>query len=156
MIRSAEDSVESAARNQGLHPTDFRCLGYLLARGEPVSPSDIIAHLSITSGAGSALLKRLESMGFISRTTNPADKRGILVVLESEAASEPLDLHRQISAEHARALADFSPSEIEAIATYLERVQRLSRALNGALYGPAGKGNTTPANNTLSAPEIIE
>lgn len=156
MIRSAEDSIESAARDQGLHPTDFRCLGYLLERGEPVSPGDITAFLSITSGAGTALLKRLENLGFISRISNPADGRSVLVVLDEQAAKEPLDLHRQISAEHARALTDFSDAEIEAIVTYLERVERLSRALNGALYGPAGKGNNTPANNTLSAPENFE
>ena len=154
MIRGAEEAVESAARHHGMHPTDFRCLGYLLSRGEPVSPGDIIGHLAITSGAGTALLNRLEKLGYVSRIPNPADRRGVLVVLDHEAAREPLDLHRQISADHERALTDMSEDNLMAIAIYLERVQRLSRALNRALYNPAGSDMSAPAKN--SAPETNE
>ena len=148
MVRSVEEAVESAARHHGMHPTDFRCLAFLMTRGEPVSPGEIIEHLSISSGAGTALLNRLEKQGYVSRAPNPADRRGVLIVLDEQAAREPLDLHRQISADHASALADFSEDNLQAIATYLERVQRLSRAMNRALYSPAGADTTAPAKNS--------
>lgn len=147
--------MESAARHHGMHPTDFRCLGYLLSRGEPVSPGELIEYLKITSGACTALLNRLEKQGYASRSPNPTDRRSVLVVLDHEAAREPLDLHRHISADHARALADMSDDNLAAIATYLERVQALSQAMNSALYQPAGADTSAPAE-TLSASESIE
>lgn len=139
MIRSVEEAVESAARDQGMHPTDFRCLGYLLSRDEPVSPGELVSHLSITSGAGTALLNRLVKLGYVSRIPNPKDGRGVLVVLNHDAAREPLDLHRQISADHMKALSDLSNENLEAIVLYLERVQRLSEVMNKALYRPTGR-----------------
>ena len=96
MIRRAEEAQERAARWQGMHPTDFRCLGYLHLKGEPVSPGDIISHLGLTSGAGTALLDRLESAGYITRSRHPEDRRSVLIVLDTEAAAEPLALHEAI------------------------------------------------------------
>ena len=134
MIRRAEESQERAARHQGMHPTDFRCLGYLLARGEPASPRDIISYLSLTSGAGTALLDRLESAGFIRRERHPEDRRSVLIVLDAAAAAEPLALHERIRTEYMAATADLSEADLAAIATYLERVQALSEDMNQALY----------------------
>lgn len=138
MIRRAEESQEAAARHHGMHPTDFRCLGYLLARNGPVSPGDITAYLAITSGAGTALLDRLEKAGFVRRERHPEDRRSVLVVLDAAAAAEPIALHRRISADYERALSDFSDDNLEAVAIYLERVQRLSQAMNQALYRSTG------------------
>lgn len=134
MIRRAEESQERAARHQGMHPTDFRCLGYLLARSEPTSPRDIISYLSLTSGAGTALLDRLESAGFIRRERHPEDRRSVLIVLDAKAAAAPLALHERISAEYAEATAELSDKDLSAIAIYLERVQALSEEMNQALY----------------------
>jgi DNA-binding MarR family transcriptional regulator len=134
MIRRAEESQEAAARHHGMHPTDFRCIGYLLARNEPTSPRDITRYLAITSGAGTALLDRLEKAGFVRRERHPEDRRSVLIVLDEQAAAEPVALHRQISADYEQALADLSDDNLQAIAIYLERVQRLSQAMNQALY----------------------
>lgn len=139
MLRSAEDALESAAGNQGMHPTDFRCLGYLLNRNEPVSPRDIIAYLSITSGACTALLDRLETAGYIRRVPNRDDRRSVLILLDETAAAAPLALHRQMSADYAGSLSDMPDASLEAIAIYLERVQRLSSAMNEALYRRTGR-----------------
>lgn len=144
MIRRAEESQEAAARQHGIHPTDFRCLGYLLARNEPVSPRDIIAYLGLTSGAGTALLDRLEKAGFIRRERHPTDRRSVLIVLDEAAAAEPVALHRRISTEYDAALADFSDENLLAIALYLERVQRLSQAMNNALYRQTGADTPDP------------
>lgn len=144
MIRRAEESQEAAARHHGIHPTDFRCIGYLLARGEPVSPSDITNYLTLTSGAGTALLNRLEKAGYVRRERHPGDRRSVLVVLDEDAAAEPIAVHRQISAAYEAALAEFSDDNLAAIALYLERVQRLSKAADQALYRQTGAGPMTP------------
>ena len=144
MIRRAEEAQEAAARHHGIHPTDFRCMGYLLARNEPASPREIIAYLGLTSGAGTALLDRLEKAGFVRRERHPKDRRSVLIVLDEVAAAEPLRLHRRISREYEAALADLSDDNLHAIALYLERVQRLSQAMNKVLYPQTGADTPDP------------
>lgn len=144
MIRRAEESQEAAARHHGMHPTDFRCLGYLLARNEPVSPRDIATYLAITSGACTALLDRLAKVGFIRREPHPEDRRSVLIVLDEATAAEPIALHRQIGSDYEQALADLSDDNLAAIALYLERVQRLSQAMNRALYRQTGAAPSDP------------
>lgn len=141
MIRQAEDAQERAARRQGLHPTDFRCLGYLLQCPEPVSPREIIAHLGLTSGAATALLDRLEKAGFIGRIPHPQDRRSVLIVLDEKAAAEPLALHERIRAEYQAGMTDFSNRDLEAIATFLQRMGALSSTMNEGLYREPGEEN---------------
>lgn len=138
MIRRAEEAQERAARWQGMHPTDFRCLGYLQLKGEPVSPGDIINHLGLTSGAGTALLDRLEGAGYITRRRHPEDRRSVLIVLDKEAAAEPLALHERIRAEYHLGTAEFSDADLAAIARFLKRIEALSADLNDELYAPKG------------------
>lgn len=136
MIRRAEEAQERAARAQGMHPTDFRCLGYLHLKGEPLSPGDIISHLGLTSGAGTALFDRLESAGYIARARHPEDRRSVLIVLDTEAAAEPLALHERIKTEYQLGTAEFSDADLQAIAKFLNRIEALSAELNEALYEP--------------------
>ncbi len=138
MIRRAEEAQERAARWQGMHPTDFRCLGFLHLKGVPVSPGDIISHLGLTSGAGTALLDRLESAGYIARTRHPEDRRSVLIVLDTAAAAEPLALHERIRAEYHLGTAEFSDADLNAIARFLNRIEGLSADLNDVLYAPKG------------------
>lgn len=138
MLRRAEEAQERAARRQGMHPTDFRCLGYLHLKGEPVSPRQIIEHMGLTSGAGTALLDRLEGAGFIRRVPHPDDRRSVLILLDEVAAAEPLALHGRIRAGYQAATAEFSDRELQAIAIFLKRVEALSAEMNEALYHEPG------------------
>ncbi|MHA6731589.1 MarR family winged helix-turn-helix transcriptional regulator [Devosia sp. A369] len=137
MIRRVEDAQERAAREYGMHPTDFRCLGFLKSHGKPASPKEIIAYLGLTSGAGTALLDRLEAAGFIKRLGNPDDRRSYLIWLDTEAAADPLALSQHIQEKYRAATADLSDENLQAIAFYLGRIQTLSAELNAALYGGA-------------------
>lgn len=138
VVRRVEEAQERAARRQGMHPTDFRCLGYLHLKGEPLSPGDIIGHLGLTSGAGTALLDRLENAGYVTRTRHPEDRRSVLIVLDEKAAAEPLALHEHIRAEYQAGAAGFSDDELEAIARFLNRIEALSAEMNEALYTEKG------------------
>lgn len=134
MIRRAEEAQERAARQRGMHPTDFRCISYLVSQGAPVSPKDVIAYLGLTSGSGTALLDRLEAAGFIKRIPNPDDRRSVLIVLDAEAAAEPVALLERIQEKYLAATAELSDENLEAIALYLGRIEALSEELSAALY----------------------
>jgi DNA-binding MarR family transcriptional regulator len=135
LLHRVEDSKEAAARNQGMHQTDLRCLGYLASQDRAVSPRDVISTLSITSGACTALLDRLEASRFIQRIPNPEDRRSVLIQLDRDAARKPLALLEQMQKSYYQATRPFSPENLEAIALYLEQVANLTEELSKELYG---------------------
>lgn len=136
MVRRAEEAQEQAARVHGLHPTDFRCIGYLENRNDRASPKDIAAFLGLTSGAVTALLDRMDKAGFIQRVPNPDDRRGVLIVLDTEAAAGPLSHYRGAQERYAAATSEFSEADLEVIAKYLTQVSNLTEMLNESLYPP--------------------
>lgn len=123
--RSMEMTKNFAARQLGLHPSDLSCLGYIYSLGAPVSPKQIIAHLEMSSGTGTALLDRLEKAGYISRLPNPDDRRSVLIVLDEEKAARPLSFYKVLRANYAAAMSTRSEAELEAFASLLEAFSSL-------------------------------
>lgn len=144
VIRNGEASWDAAARQQSMHPTDLRCLRYLDERGEPLSVSEITAHLSLTSGAGTALLDRLEKAGLITRERHPADRRGVRVSLNTEAAANSLAVFRHIQSQYHAATLEFSTEQLGAIADFLERLQQLSDVLHHDLQNDQSLDRSKP------------
>lgn len=131
VIRAAEDTRTSYARRGNLHPTDFGCIGYLKRRGGSVSPKEIISYLGISSGSGTALIDRLETAGYIKRLPNPDDRRGVLIVLDEEAAKAPVALYLKLHQRYEQATASFSDHDLDVIAEFLERLGELSAGSGG-------------------------
>lgn len=121
-----QEAADAVAREGALHPTDFACIRYLHWRNEPVSIKDITAHLRLSSGSGTALLDRLERAGYVHREPNPADRRGVLILLNHEAARKPITKFLSVQRAFHAAIADFTPEELEAIARFLERATVLA------------------------------
>ena len=79
---SAEHAVDEAGRGVGLHRTDLRALALLMARaeaGEPVTASDLGAHLHLTRASATALVDRLAAAGHVRRHRDEGDRRRVLV-----------------------------------------------------------------------------
>ena len=87
------------ARWMGLHSTDAIALTEILAaedKDEPLSPARLAERISLTSGATTTLINRLEGRGCLERTREQTDRR--IVTLRSvpamhdaaEAFFEPL------------------------------------------------------------------
>ncbi|TGK06745.1 MarR family transcriptional regulator [Leptospira semungkisensis] len=77
---------------------DFDVLAALLRSGKPYSksPGDLLSTLMITSGTMTNRIDRLESAGFVQRTSDPNDRRGVLIRLTSkgkEIISKALEDH---------------------------------------------------------------
>ena len=86
---------EVVAASLDINATDLRCLELL--QDEPgATPSRLAELASLTSGAVTGVLDRLESAGFLTRESDPEDRRRIIVRLDPErmadvaAAYEPL------------------------------------------------------------------
>jgi DNA-binding MarR family transcriptional regulator len=67
----------------GLDPRGFDVLTSLRRAGDPyqLSPGQLMQDTMVTSGTMTNRLDRLENLGFITRETDPDDRRGSLVTL---------------------------------------------------------------------------
>lgn len=77
----------------------LRYLARASARGEGVTPANLSRYLGITTASTTALLDRLAKRGHIIRTSNPGDRRSILITSSPSAETE---VRHTLSAMHAR------------------------------------------------------
>jgi DNA-binding MarR family transcriptional regulator len=106
------------ARSAGISATDLDALEHLEADG-PLTQRDLGDRLSLTSGAVTMLVDRLEHAGWVERRPHPRDRRYVLIELSQHAAASAPDglavYHSQI-----RALAAAVPAgDREIIAAFL-------------------------------------
>jgi DNA-binding MarR family transcriptional regulator len=69
------------ADRAGIHGTDFECLDVLDWAG-PITAGELARHVGITSGAVTGVIDRLERLGFVRRTSDPRDRRRVIVELQ--------------------------------------------------------------------------
>ena len=72
-----------------------------------------------------------------TRIANPDDRRGLLVVLDVVAASEPMKSYQKIEQSYRDATAGFSTEELAMIAKFLEGMGRLAEEMSGDTPAPA-------------------
>ena len=69
---------QAVARRVGVNSSDLECLDLILMSG-PSTAGEIARHTGLTSGAVTGLIDRLERLGLVERTADPADRRKVLV-----------------------------------------------------------------------------
>ncbi|MET0863111.1 MAG: MarR family transcriptional regulator [Nakamurella sp.] len=127
----------------GVHSADAGALAEILnaeAKGTPLSPARLAKRISLSSGATTALLNRLESAGYLVRSREHADRR--VVTLRSVAAvTEPanaffLPLARRLDA----MMSTYSPELLAQFEQFLNDINTTMTDVVGnldELVGPA-------------------
>ena len=76
--------IEGLCRHVGISRSDYDALQALDEYGS-LTPSELGALLTLTSGAVTALIDRLEKLGWASRHRHPSDRRKVIVALTQHA-----------------------------------------------------------------------
>jgi DNA-binding MarR family transcriptional regulator len=116
------------ASDAGISATDLDALEHLEADG-PLTQRQLGDRLSLTSGAVTMLVDRLQDAGWVRRRPHPSDRRYVLVELSAQALERTPD---RLAAYHARirAIADKVPAaDRDAIRAFL---QAAAEAASGA------------------------
>lgn len=108
------------ARKLGLNSTDSECLSFLSIKGVS-TPTELSRYTGLTTGSTTAMLDRLEKAGFIRRTPNPTDRRGVLIEIDEKWAETAGLLVRGVQQAHAELIAGYSDEELETIVDFLTR-----------------------------------
>ncbi|MFD5825956.1 MarR family winged helix-turn-helix transcriptional regulator [Lentzea sp. NPDC060358] len=139
-----EQTIAPALAERGLTPAELDVLATLLSAGDPHQrrPKELAAHLLLTTGGLSNVLRRLEARGLVSRVPDPADRRSLHVRLTSDGVTTARAATTAASAALHRTLA-VVPSE--ALEDTLERLASVLTAVDGARNGLVA-GHTRPAS----------
>jgi DNA-binding MarR family transcriptional regulator len=98
----------------------------VLARRQPLRMSDLAEALGMTAASASALIDRMVQRGFVTRRSDPDDRRTVLVEL-SRRGQRILDVMERGSSEHfTRMIEKMTASERDALATTLRAFLRIS------------------------------
>lgn len=120
-----EQSADRALARFGLSLWQFDVLAALRRSGAPfrLSPTQLMQLVTLTSGAMTNRIDRLEEVGLVVREPDPSDRRGVLIRLTAEGR-RLVDEAIAVRLEDARQnLAGFSRAEQKDLAGFLRRLQ---------------------------------
>lgn len=118
---------QAVADQVGLNATDLRCLD-LIGRMGPVTPGQLAKLTSLTSGAITGILDRLERRGFVARQPDPSDRRRVIVSTTPVAFQTVGPLFMSLAAAMDELCRNYSPEELAIIVDFVERLEPVMQA----------------------------
>lgn len=121
-IRDVTARFESALGEQlKVNPTDLAAMEHLIADG-PLTPTELARRLGVTTAAITTSIDRLTAVGHVTRSPNPDDRRGILVVPAEASIGQAMGMLLPMIMGIDRVLAGFDEDQQKVITEYLEQV----------------------------------
>jgi DNA-binding MarR family transcriptional regulator len=111
---------QSVADRLGLNVTDHKCLDFLLLDG-PLTAGELAQRTSLTTGAITSVLDRLERAGFVQRQPDPNDRRRVIVHPIVERLSQVGMLFADLSSRMHEMATRYSPAELTLIIDFMHR-----------------------------------
>ncbi len=130
-IRTADllfDRIGRLLRPLGVSAAGGLALGQLRDRG-PMSPSELGTRLIVTRATVTGLLDSLERRGFVHRSANPADRRGLLVEITPAGLDVIAAVRTTVDRYEKAWMGGFSDAELR---TYIEQLHRMQDGLVSA------------------------
>jgi DNA-binding MarR family transcriptional regulator len=115
------------ARRTGLGLSEMAALEHLQHTHGGLTPTELGRRVSLSSGAITALVDRLERTGHVERRPNPADRRSSVVLPVSKGLEEAGRHLRPVAAELLEKTAELTDEERAAVGRYLEEVTEIFR-----------------------------
>jgi DNA-binding MarR family transcriptional regulator len=118
---------QTVARRVGVNSTDLECLDLILMSG-PSTAGEIARHTGLTSGAVTGLIDRLERLGLVERTADPADRRKVLVRVREDRIGPIAALYTPLEKAMQALLAGYSREELKILIDFAEKSGELLQA----------------------------
>ncbi len=107
------------AEKVGIHSTDNECLDFLLLNG-PSTAGQLSELTSLTTGAITAVIDRLEKADYVRRERDKSDRRKVIVVPNEEKIYQNIMPHvMPMGAALDGVCTDFSEAELEVVLKFM-------------------------------------
>lgn len=125
--RAVDAFDDAAAAYLGVNRTDLRCLDLLLERGQ-AGAGELGHGLALTTGSVTAMLDRLEQLGYVRRAADPTDRRRVAVRPTPTVLRLVERLWGPLAAEGSALMARYGTGELELLQDVLRRTRELQEA----------------------------
>ena len=133
----AEALIASVARRHGLSHAALNALAVIEGNGSPMTAGAVGAQMHITSGTMTSVLDTLERNGYITRLTDPDDRRRVLVDVTPEAQAVLDRLLPEVVQTTTAVMAGIGDTELRAFLDTLARIGDAIAAAPDELPTPA-------------------
>ncbi|MEA3214733.1 MAG: hypothetical protein QOJ19_889 [Acidimicrobiia bacterium] len=134
-----ETLVAGVARRYGLSHAALNALAVIEGAGAPVPAGEVSARMHITSGTMTSVLDTLERNGYVTRQSDPADRRRVLVDI-TPAAQHVLDRMLPDVQQLSRALmAHIEDGELKTLLDTLAKINASIATVPAALPAPLAR-----------------
>ncbi len=120
-IRAATLFVHTMSEITGIHPTDIKCLDFL-SDVKFATAGELAKITGLTTGAITAVIDRLEKIGFVKREADSKDRRKIIVKMIAEHPNN-LELVRNIFVDKLpNNLSEYKDEELNLISNWNKKL----------------------------------
>ncbi len=117
---------QAAAASYGLSITDMKTLSALLLEG-PMTAGQVAKRLSLTTGAVTSVIDRLERQDLVRRLPDAHDRRKVIVAVNQERLDNTNNVYRSIGEAFDRLHATYTVEQLEFLAQYHQAAIELTR-----------------------------
>ncbi len=125
---------QAVAERLGIHHTDMETMDFLNLFG-PMSAGELSERTGLSTGATTRLIDRLEAAGFVRRTTDPRDRRRVIIepAAPGEKIAQGMRLFGRMGRRHSDLWGSYSPEQLEVIIDFLRRSNEIMNEENTRL-----------------------
>jgi DNA-binding MarR family transcriptional regulator len=119
---AAQQLGDVFAQTHGLHPTDLQALISVMRAeraDDPLTPGRLGEALSLSSGATTAVIDRLERAGHLRRTRESADRRVVHLRYAPPARELASAFFRPLAARSREVTDEFSTAELQTVRRFM-------------------------------------
>jgi len=109
-----------------VNPTDLMAMEHLIQDG-PLTPTELARRVGVTTAAMTTSIDRLTAVGHVTRSPNPVDRRGVLVVPATASVHKAMGMLLPMILGIDRVLDGYDDAQREVIASYLRQVVAIYR-----------------------------
>lgn len=117
---------QMAAAKNGLNITGSKTLSVLMQEG-PMTAGQLAVRLSLTTGAVTSVIDRLEAAGYVHRTSDPADRRKVIVSIDPKSHARTSEIYASMGIAFTKLLGQYTTEQLEFLARFMQSAVELSK-----------------------------
>ncbi|MEK0314947.1 MarR family winged helix-turn-helix transcriptional regulator [Cohnella sp. 56] len=102
----------------GLYNNDYISVDLLREKG-PITAGELSKLTGLSTGSVTALIDRLEKIGYVSRQSDPGDRRRVIIVPEYESKEEIANVYQPLHDAMIELAASYTAEELALISSFL-------------------------------------
>jgi len=120
-VSALDSNRRRIAERAGVSGTELRAL-FRIARMVSMTPKDLATYLGMTTGAVTAISRRLVDMGLLHRIDHPGDRRSLYLELTPHGHDVMGEIHREFNDMLSASTAALDAAQLEAFTAALTSV----------------------------------